>query len=158
DAERTRQPFGGIRQRLNQYMGRQRAFQLQQRHLALLFAQIGYAQASRRQVAKIPVVSVRMLTEIHLRLTAGAHLLDRGDVVAAARLLSEIEDLVRRGIDCGALADPWNILGFQGQYPRFTALEDSVRDHRIEDLVGTVGRLFSLYARVLSEGAATGTL
>ena len=33
---------------------------------------------------------------------------------------------MRRGIACGALVDPWNILGFQGQYPRFTALEDSV--------------------------------
>ncbi len=158
DAQRTRQPFGGIRQRLNQFMAGQRAWQLQQRHLALLFAEIGYAEAGRRHVAKIPVVSARLLTEIRLRLTLGQNLLDRGQVAEAALLLAEIENLLHRGIACGALVDPWNILGFQGQYPRFTALEDSVRDHRIDDLIEVVGRLFSLYARLLSDGAATGQL
>ena len=34
-------------------------------------------------------------------------------------MLPEVEDLLQRGIACGALVDPWNILGFQGQYPRF---------------------------------------
>src|SRR5262249_53419470 len=67
-------------------------------------------------------------------------------------------DLLNRGIDCGALVDPWNILGFQAHYPRFTALEDSVRDHRIDELVAVMSGLFGLYARVLSEGAATGKL
>ena len=61
---------------------------------------------------------------------------------------------MQRGIDCGALVDPWNILGFQGQYPRFQALEDSVRDHRINHLIAVVTGIFDLYARVLNEGAA----
>ena len=37
----------------------------------------------------------------------------------AAQLLDEIEDHLDRGIDCRALADPWNILGFQGMFPLF---------------------------------------
>ena len=41
-----RQPFGGARQHLNAYLARHRAMQLQQRHLALLFAEMGYADAS----------------------------------------------------------------------------------------------------------------
>jgi hypothetical protein len=158
EAKLTRQPFGGARQHLNQYLARQRAFQLQQRQLALLFAEIGDAAASRRQVEKIAVASVRVLTEIHLRLTTGRLLVERGEVMKAAGLLPEVEELLQRGIACGALADPWNILGFQGQFPRFTSLEDSVRDSRIDDLVHVVGNLFSLYAQVLSEGAARGVL
>jgi hypothetical protein len=156
EATTTRKPFGGARQFLNQYLAQHRARQLQQRHLALLFAQIGYPDASRRQAQVIPVVSVRLLTEMHIRLTTGRLHVERGEVEQAARLLPEIEDMLQRGIGCGAVVDPWNILGFQGQYPRFTALEDSVRDHRIDELVQVMDQLFNLYAQVLSEGAAAG--
>src|SRR5262245_23597754 len=154
----TRQPFGGARQHLNQTLARHRAWQLQQRHLALLFAAMGYPQASRRQATAIPVASVRLLTEIHLRLASGRLFVEQGEPQKAAPLLSEIEDWLHRGIDCGALADPWNILGFQAQYPRFAALEDSVRDHRCDELIGVVDGLLNLYAQVLSEGAAGGRL
>jgi hypothetical protein len=154
----TRQPFGGARQHLNQTLARHRALQLQQRHLAMLFAIMGYPQASRRQAAAISVASVRFLTEIHLRLASGRLFVERGEPQKAADLLAEIEDLLRRGIDCGALVDPWNILGFQAQYPRVTALEDSVRDHRCDELIGIVDGLLNLNAQVLSEGAAGGGL
>lgn len=36
----------------------------------------------------------------------------------------------------GALADPWNILGFQGQFPLFTTREDSVPDQRMRFSLG----------------------
>jgi hypothetical protein len=158
EAATTRQPFGGARQFLNQHLARHRARQLQQRHLALLFAEIGYPDAARRQAATIPVVSVRLLTEMHIRLGTGRLHVERGEVEKAARLLPEIEDLLHRGIACGAVVDPWNILGFQGQYPRFTALEDSVRDHRIDELVAVIEQLLNLYSQVLSEGAAVGKI
>jgi hypothetical protein len=158
EAALLHQPFAGARQHLNQYLARQRAWQLQQRHLAALFADIGCPDASRRQARQIPVASVRMLSEMQLRLALGRLHLERAEVGEAARLLPEIEDLLRRGIDCGAVVDPWNILGFQAQFPRFTALEDSVRDQRIDELIHIVGQLFELYAKVLSEGAATGAL
>ncbi len=48
EAEATHQPFGGARQYLNQYLARHRAAQLQQRHLAVLFAEMGYPDASRQ--------------------------------------------------------------------------------------------------------------
>jgi hypothetical protein len=152
----TRQAFGAARQHLNQYLARHRAWQLQQRHLAILFAEIGYPEAARRQVTSITVASIRLLTEIHIRLTLGRLFVERSDHVRAAAFLPEIKDLLHRGIACGAIVDPWNILGFQGQYPRFTALEDSVRDHRIDHLVLVMDRFFNLYAAILSEGAAAG--
>jgi hypothetical protein len=156
EAQRLRQPFGGARQHLNHYLARQRALQLQSRHLALFWAELGYPAASQRRLADIPVASVRMVTEMHQLLTTGHLRLDGGELTPAAAHLAQVEDLLRRGIACGALADPWNILGFQGQYPRFQSLEDSVRDGRIEELVRVVGRTFDLSARLLSEAAAAG--
>ena len=44
---------------------------LQQRRLALLFADLGYAAAARRQTAGVGVASVRMVTELHILLTTG---------------------------------------------------------------------------------------
>ncbi len=156
EAQTTKQPFGGVRQYLNQYMARHRAMQLQQRHLAMLLAEMGYPEASRRQAARIPAASVRLMSEIQIRLTAGRLHLEKGELTAAAEQLPVIEDLLHRGIECGALADPWNVLGFQALFPLFAAMEDSVRDTRIDELLYVVEQLLGLHARVMSEAAAAG--
>jgi hypothetical protein len=156
EAEVTRQPFGGARQHLNQYLARHRALQVQQRQLALLLGEMGYPDASRRQAQQIPAASVRLLSEIQIRLTTGHLQTDRGELSQAAQRLPEVEDLLRRGIDCGALADPWNILGFQGQFPLSSAVEDSVRDQRLDELLHVMAQTFNLYARLMSESAAAG--
>jgi hypothetical protein len=155
-AEQARQPFGGVRQHLNLYLARQRAAQLQQRHLALLFAEMGYSDASRAEAARIPAASVRLLSEIWIRLTTGQALAERGELAQAAQLLPEVEDLLQRGIACGALADPWNILGFQGLFPLSPAQEDSIRDPRIDELVHGVEHVLDLYARLASEAGSIG--
>jgi hypothetical protein len=156
EAVNTRQPFGGARQHLNQYLARHRAAQLQQRQLAILFAEMGYPEASRKEAGRIPAASVRLLSEILARLTTGRLLADRGRPAPAAQLLPEIEDLLRRGIACGAFVDPWNILGFQGLFPLFTAREDSIRDPRIDELVGVVEQTCHLYSRLIGDAAAAG--
>ena len=156
ESEITRQPFGGVRQALNQYLGQQRALHMQRRHVALFLAELGYAAASRRQVEHIPVASVRMLTEMHILLSTGEMLVDMGNLARAIDNLNQVEDLLKRSISCGAMVDPWNILGFQGQYPRFQSLEDSIHDHRVDDLTYIVDAIFNLYARLLREGAAQG--
>jgi hypothetical protein len=153
----TRQPFGGARQHLNRYLAQQRALQMQQRHLALLLADIGHAAASRRQLRGLSATSLRLLTEMHILLSAGNIAVDQSNLALAAANLPVVEDLLKKSIACGALADPWNILGFQGQFPRSAALEDSIRDQRIDSLVRVVERLFNLLARLMSEGAATGS-
>jgi hypothetical protein len=63
---------------------------------------------------------------------------------------------LHRGIECGALADPWNILGFQAMFPLASAQEDSVRDTRIDDLIFLVEGSFNLYSALLSEAGAAG--
>jgi hypothetical protein len=156
EQQTTRQPFGAARQALNAYLARHRAAQLQHRHLSLLFAEMGYPEASRAEAVKIPAVSVRLLSEIVGRLTTAQVEADHGLLAQAARRLPEIEDFLRRGINCGALADPWNALGFQGLFPLSPAREDSVRDQRLDELIGVVELTFDLYARLMSEAAAAG--
>jgi hypothetical protein len=152
----TRQPFGAARQDLNARLARHRAKQLEHRHLSRLFAEMGYPEASREEARRIPAVSVRLLSEILGRLTSGQVEAGRGQLRPAAARLSEVEDLLRRGIACGAFADPWNVLGFQGLFPLSPAREDAIRDPRIDELVGVVEQTFHLHARLMSESAAAG--
>ncbi|MCI0702174.1 MAG: hypothetical protein L0241_13910, partial [Planctomycetia bacterium] len=155
EAEKRKQPFAGVRQFLNQAIATQRATHLQDRRLAQFFAAMGYPNAARAQSAKIESPAVRFGTEIRIRQTEAGFAADRGRPAEAAPLLKEVEDLLRRGIDCGALIDPWNILGYQGLFPIFPGREDTVRDPRAEELIHTVGRQLDLYARAL---AATATV
>lgn len=156
EAQRAKQPFGGARQYLNQFLSRNRATQLQQRQLALLFAQMGYAEEGRREAARIPAASLRILSEMVGKLITGHLWTEQNRYAEAAGFLPEIEDLLKRGIACGALVDPWNILGFQGLFPLFTAQEDSVRDHRVDELLFVMRQLFDLFARLMSEAGAAG--
>jgi hypothetical protein len=156
--ETTRQPFGAMRQHLNQFLARHRAAQLQQRHLALLYADLGYAEASRQAAASIPAASVRLLSEMLSRVRS-AHLhIDRNEFAGAIQMLQGLIELLQRGIACGALLDPWNILGFQGLFPLSSAREDSIRDPRVDELVGLLDSIFHVCSRLIAEMAAAGQL
>ncbi len=163
EAQALRQPFGGARTHLNQFLARHRAAQLQQRHLSMIFAEMGYAEASRAEAARIPATSVRLLSDLLGRLAAGQAILEevaagqeKARLHEAARLLPEVEELLRRGIACGALVDPWNILGFQRLFPLSSAREDAIPDPRVDELLQVVAYQLSLYARLQSEAAALG--
>ncbi|HLJ11255.1 MAG TPA: hypothetical protein VKU82_08700, partial [Planctomycetaceae bacterium] len=120
------------------------------------FARMGYAEAAREQAVVIPSTATRFETEIQLRMTL-AHLeLDRAEVAIADRMIGEAENFLHRGIDCGAIVDPWNILGFQGQFPLFAAREDSVSDQRVDKLLAMMEQAFNAYSRLVCEAAAAG--
>jgi hypothetical protein len=154
EAEQRRQPFGGARQHLNGELARRRAAQLEHVHLAAIFARMGYPDAAVSQADVVPAASARMLCQIDCRLTEGDLTLDVGDLPRCARLLDEIMDWIHRGIQCGAIVDPWNILGFDGNFSLFPASENSVRDHRVDELVTLMEQVFGLYSRLWSEAAA----
>jgi hypothetical protein len=168
EAARLKQPFGGARRHLNECLAKHRAGQLQYRHVALLYAEMGYVDASRLEADKIPAASTRFLTEIWIRLTTAQGDIPNGsspltphssltsEFESRISFLGEVEELVRRGIDCGALPDPWNILGFQGMFPLSAAQEDSIRDPRLDDLIQIMESLFDLYSRLMSEAAGAG--
>lgn len=156
EAAALQQPFGGARQDLNQRLAQRRAEQLQHVHLAILFARMGYTEAAVRQVRKVPVASARMRCDIDCRLSLAHQAIDRQQLDEAAERLPEIEDILHRAIECGALVDPWNILGFGGQYSLFPSLENSIPDHRVDELLDLMSDLFDLYARLEKEAAAAG--
>ncbi|MBS0262458.1 MAG: hypothetical protein JSS02_10950, partial [Planctomycetes bacterium] len=156
EAQVVQQPFGRIRQHLNLYLAHYGCKQMQRAHLAYLFARMGYAEAARQQATIIPAAATRFETEIQLRLTLAQFDLDRGDVIQANQRVADVEELLNRGIDCGALVDPWNVLGFQGHFPLFMAREDSVADPRIDKLVSIMDQLFNGYSRLVCEAAAAG--
>ncbi len=156
EAEKRKQAFAGVRQYLNHAIAGQRAAHLQDRRLAQLFAAMGYPTSAREQAKRISAPAVRFGTEIRIRQTEAEFAADRGQAAHTLGILSEVEDLLRRGIDCGAIIDPWNIIGYQGLFPIFPGREDTVRDPRAEELIHIVGRQFELYARVLATAAVAG--
>ena len=158
EAEKLHQPFGGARQNLNMALSQRRARQLEHVKLAKVFAGMGYVDAAQRQVDAVPVASARMMCRIDCALTAGRQALNRNDRQTTLSELDQVVDLLHRGIACGAIVDPWNILGFDGNFSLFPALENSVRDHRIDDLVIKVERIGDLFARTWSDAAAADDL
>jgi hypothetical protein len=152
-----RQPFGAARQHLNAQLARRRASQLEHVQLARIFARMGYPKAAVEQANAVPVASARFICQMECRLTAATHALDVKDPARAADLLQEVTRLLHAGIACGAIVDPWNILGFDAQFSLFPALENSVHDHRADELVELIEQLFGTYSRVWSEAAVGGS-
>jgi hypothetical protein len=154
ESQRTRQPFGGARQHLNQELARRRATQMQHVHLAQLYARMGYADAALNEAHAVRIASARIMCQIYCLLTAGHQAIDSHQLQSVARYIPEIEDLLQRGIECGALVDPWNIVGFGGNFSLFPALENTVRDFRVDDLIELVEQVLDLCARAWTEAAA----
>ena len=154
EASVRQQPFGGARQHLNAQLARRRATQIERVYLAKIFARMGYSAAAARQADVVPVASARMLCRIDCRLTEGHQVVAAGNRERATELLEEIMDLLHRAIHCGAVIDPWNILGFDGNYSLFPALENTVRDERADELIVLMEQIFALYSRVWGEAAA----
>jgi hypothetical protein len=156
EAASLKQPFGGVRQHFNHYLAQRRAEQLQHVHLAQLFTRMGYVDAARRKVRVVPVASARMLCEMQCRLTTGHREVDQGRLESALVMLGEIEGILHRAIECGAIVDPWNILGFGGQFSLFPSPENSIHDYRIDELMNLMSDIFALYIRIDKEAAALG--
>ncbi len=148
-----RQPFGGVRQYLNAQLAASRATQVQHVQLSKIYAKMGYPEAAARQAAIVPVTSARLICQIDCLLTSASdHCLQRRLSDCLNDLLS-IEKTMLRGIDCGALIDPWCLLGFDGNFPLFPAVENSVADHRADELVGIVEHTLDIYSHLLAETA-----
>ena len=156
EAKVRRQPFGAIRQELNQRLARLRAQQQQQVFLARLYARMGFFEASNRQSVAVHVASARIQCEIDCHLSSGQLQVIRGQHESAHQHAKAALELLHRGIECGAIVDPWSILGFAGQFSLFPAMENTVRDHRIHQLVHTVEAMFGLWGRLEGVAAAVG--
>ncbi|GAB5406375.1 MAG: hypothetical protein Aurels2KO_46060 [Aureliella sp.] len=151
-----RQPFGGARQHLNTHLAKHRASQLEHVQLARLFARMGNEQAANEQSDFVPVPSARIYSRIDCLLTAAEQHLLRGQYDQATETVPLIMDYIHRGIHCGAIVDPWNIMGFAGNFARFEGPDSAIHDHRIDDLVRLMEKFFAVQSRIWRETAAAG--
>jgi hypothetical protein len=156
EAGRLRQPFAGARQHLNQAITKHRADQLQRRHVALFLAEIGAFEPAWDRVHQKSPVSTQSSVRLESALTTVERSVESKNLAAAADALGQLDKYVHQGIECGALPDPWNALGFQGQFPIFQSMEDAVQDHRLHELCDVMDSAFRLAGRVLCEAAASG--
>lgn len=149
-----RQPFGAARQNLNAELAERRAAQVQHVQLARLYARMGYPDAATRQIDVVPAASARMVCRIDCEITLGLRALRFGKLDEAMDVPERVYDLLRRAIKCGALADPWDLIGFAGQFSLHPSPECTVHDSRSDDLLYLVDQLFGYMAKVWSEAAA----
>ena len=154
EAGARKQIFGSVRQHLNAKLASHRAYQLVNCRLASIFARMGHPRAAQEQSSLVPVASARIICQIDCLLSEANRSIKNGQLENALENFPKISELLQRGIQCGAIVDPWNIIGFDGNYSLFPALENSVRDHRVFDLVDLVECIFALYSRLWSEAAA----
>ncbi|MEM9702448.1 MAG: hypothetical protein AAF907_08395, partial [Planctomycetota bacterium] len=156
--KRTRQPFGHVRQYLNLSLSDLTARQAQGRAVATQYARLGQPDAAREEAAANPSAAGRLESAIECALAEGfaAAKDTSGRLPEAADRWDAAAGLIRRGVDCGLLPDPWTVLGFQGQYPLFRAREDSLPDPRLETLIELVGETLRLGGEVRIESAARG--
>ncbi len=153
EARERHQPFASARQGFNLTLMQERAEQLERSFLARLFSRMGYPEASRRQWERIRPATARMRGQLDSLLTSAELALDKRQLDRAWEMLQECEDLLHRAIECGALMDPWNVLGFGGQFPLFHSPDSAMYDFRIDQLVDLLEGLFGLLARLESEAA-----
>ncbi|MFH5804897.1 hypothetical protein [Alienimonas sp. DA493] len=156
--KRTRQPFGHVRQYLNLSLSDLTARQAQGRTVATQYARLGQPDAAREEAANNPSAAGRLEAGIECALAEGfaAAKDPAGRLRDAADRWDAAAGLIRRGVDCGLLPDPWTVIGYQGQYPLFRAREDSLPDPRLETLIELVGETLRLGGEVRIESAARG--
>jgi hypothetical protein len=152
----SRQPFGHVRHELNMNLSRYGARQVQHRHLSWLYASMGFEEASREEAGIIPCTSARFESEICSRLMLIHRQVRNGQLEKAVEQLRTSLRLLQTGIQCGGFVDPWNILGFQGMFPLFTAREDAIPDNRVEVLMDVMEQIFDSCSFVMAEAAASG--
>jgi len=154
--QESRQPFGHVRHELNMNLSRYGARQVQHRHLSWLYASMGFEDASREEAGIIPCTSARFESEICSRLMLIQRRVRSGKLPEAVEQLQTSLHMLQSGIQCGGFVDPWNILGFQGMFPLFTAREDAIPDNRVEVLMDVIEQVFDACSFVMAEAAAGG--
>ncbi len=151
-----RQPFGGARQHFNHFLRGGAPSSCSTSTSRNCSRPSATRRPRRRQVAVVPVASARMTCDMRCHLAAGHLAAQRGDLHEAAEQLPAVERVLHAAIECGAMVDPWNILGFGGQYSLFPAVENTIHDHRVDELLDMVGDIFALYVRIHKAAAAGG--
>ena len=164
EVRRLRQPFGGVRRHINALLAKRRARQVESVALAAVMSRLGRAAEAERLAGVVPAASARLLARISGSVVAALQALRLAkpgdDASAAARAaldhLDTATDLLFRAVGCGAIVDPWNILGLAGQFPLHEPGGESLPDPRVDDLIDETASILDGYAAVWRQAAIEG--
>jgi hypothetical protein len=163
EARLLRQPFGGVRRHINTLLAGRRARQVECVTLAATLARLGRAAGAERLAGMVPAASARMAARI-TSLVVAAERAVRGmpavtgeEAIDPLDKLDQATALLLRAIDCGAVVDPWNILGLGGQFPLHEPGGESVSDPRVDELVSLVESILDGYAAVWRQAGLDGS-
>ncbi len=166
ETRRLRQPFGGVRRHINSLLAGRRARQVESVALAAVLARLGRADGAERMAGMVPAASARMAARITSRVVAAQQSLRQAaaadericasESTAALDQLDAATALLMRAVACGAVVDPWNILGLGGQFPLHEPGGESLTDSRVDDLVGITESILDGYAAVWRQAALDG--
>lgn len=156
ETRRLRQPFGGVRRHINTLLAGRRARQVESVALAAVLARLGRAEGAERMAGMVPAASARMAARITSRVVAARQALRQSAATVALEELDAASALLMRAVDCGAVVDPWNILGLGGQFPLHEAGGESLTDPRVDDLVAITESILDGYAAVWRQAGLEG--
>ena len=172
ETRRLRQPFGGVRRHINSLLAGRRARQVESVALAAVLARLGRADGAERMAGMVPAASARMAARITSRVVAAQQSLRQAaaadestsaresicarESTAALDQLDVASALLMRAVACGAVVDPWNILGLGGQFPLHEPGGESLTDSRVDDLVAITESILDGYAAVWRQAALDG--
>ena len=154
ETKKFHQPFGGVRRHINILLSERRARQVESVALAAVMSRLGRSREAERLTAVVPAASARMLAQISSRILSAQQVLQQlrhGDnpstaVSEAIDHLDHATDLLFRAVGCGAVVDPWNILGLSGQFPLHEQGGESLPDPRVDDLIDETASILDGYA------------
>ena len=116
---------------------------------------MGFCEAATKQSQIVPVAAARILCQIDCLLSSAQQATRKKQLVTAYEYIPRLVQLLKDGVNCGAIVDPWNILGFDANYSLFPASENSVPDHRVYELVDLIERVLGMCSLIWSEAAAS---
>ena len=148
ETRKLRQPFGGVRRHINSLLAARRAVQVESVGLISVLARLGRSESAERLSRNVPAASARMASRLTSQVVSAHRLAAKRDAAGALERLNTAVDLLFRAVGCGAMVDPWNILGLAGQFPLHEPGGESLPDPRVEDLVLLVGSILHGYAEV----------
>jgi hypothetical protein len=156
ETRRLRQPFGGVRRHINSLLAGRRARQVESVALASVLARLGRAEGAEQMAGMVPAASARMAARITSHVVAARQAVRQSAATAALEELDAASALLMRAVACGAVVDPWNILGLGGQFPLHEAGGESLTDPRVDDLVAITESILDGYAAVWRQAGLDG--
>ncbi|NMC21392.1 MAG: hypothetical protein GYA33_13350 [Thermogutta sp.] len=147
-------PFDAVRQFLNTTLAEYRSSQVHASGLARIMAQLGAVDAAKTASARLRSSTAAVRADIVIRLGAAESHLRQKQLRDCLTELNESVRMIRSAVECGALGDPWNVLGLGGRFPIFEWSLEGPIDPRLTLLIYLMDKLFQLFASLRRHAAA----